>query len=197
MQPMNGNSRWTILSLAALVMVIAGALALAAGPPAGYHPVPFPKSDQATMPLKGHNGDGTGGYCVSIIGREDLGTIDVVGHVLDPIVRHRLNQQNARTIGWVQLSTDPGIITQEYLASAQNAFKLLALQSGDPALIDAADVPLTISELQTPQLEGARQKPPTTTCMKSSCYGQAPGCRVTGCSGGCADCVGIRVPSIQ
>lgn len=184
-------------ALVALVMGLMAGLALAAGPP-GYHPVPFPRSDQATMPLKGHNGDGTGGYCVSLLGREHLGTIEVPGHILDPLVRHRLNQQNKNTVGWTELSTDPGVIVMEYQASVQNAFKLLALQSGEPGLIEASFYPLSFTAFEGIQIEAAKgPSPPKTTCLKSSCYGMPSGCRVTGCSPGCADCVGIRVPSLE
>ena len=186
------------LAVSLILPLVLGSLLLAGGP-AGYHPVPFPRSDQVTMPLKGHNADGTGGLCVTLEGREDLGSIEVQGFILDPIVRHRLNQRNAKTIGWTTLSTDPGVIVQEYRASTQNAFRLLAAQSGDPDLIAASFVPLAFPELGDSeiQVEGAKPNPPTTTCMKSSCYGQPPTCRVTGCTAGCADCVGIRVPTIN
>lgn len=186
----------------ALLFVAAACLTLAysAGGPAGYRPVPFPRADAVTMPLKGHNGDGTGGYCVGIIGREALGFIDVADHVLDPLVRNRLNHQNAKTYGWQTLSTDPGVILMEYQASVQNAFKILALQSGDPVLIEASNRTVAIGELGNMQiqLEGEKSPtPPSTTCMKSSCYAQPSTCRVSGCSAGCADCVGISVPSIN
>jgi len=193
MQPMNGNSRWTILSLAALVMVIACALALAAGPPAGYQPGPFPDPNKPTMPLKGLGGSGMG-YCVTIEGTELR--INVPGHILDPLKRDEVNRRYTR-IASGKLSTDPGFIVAEYRASVQNAFKLMASMSGDPRLIAAAQQRLVFPELGDIQLEGA--KAPTTECKKSTCYGSGPGsgCVPIGCESGCADCVSIRVPSVQ
>ena len=85
------SRRFLFIPLAAVVMGVLAGLALAAGPP-GYHPGPWPRTDMESMPLKGHNGDGTGGFCVSIIGREDLGTIDVKGFITDPVVRHQIGR---------------------------------------------------------------------------------------------------------
>ena len=159
----------------------------------GYVPEPFPDTTKATMPTVGLDGSGAG-YCVTIEGT-DL-RVNVPMHVLDPVKRDQLNRKNANAIGFEPLSTDPGIIVQEYRISVQNAFKLLAHMSGDERLKAASEKPLRFVDLgDAPTVEGAGD----TTCMRSTCYGKAPGsgCRPKGCSGGCADCVSIRVPSMQ
>jgi hypothetical protein len=175
-----------------VVTAITTAALAAAAAPVGYHPVPFPDATQRTMPTARE--DGT--YCVRLLDYPELAAVDVPHHYLDPLKRDELNRKYRAGGVELGLSTDPGVIVAEYRASVQNAFQLLALQSGDARLIEASHIPLRFVDLGDPEPspDTARKKPvPTSTCMKSSCFGKPPSCIPTGCSGGCADCIGIKI----
>jgi len=151
-------------------------------------PNPPPGSESLSMPLLGHDGHGRGGYCVSTEGSSLI--VNVPGHILDPLVRAEENRKNTG----FQFSLDPGVIVREYRDSVQNAFKVAANFSGNPALIAASKVPLVFPALGDVQPDASSS---TSECMHSSCYGKGQGCQVSGCFPGCADCIYIRVKTIK
>jgi len=181
----------TILTLA-LLMLFPALAVLNAGPPA----------ERRTMPTLGHDGTGEG-YCVNVEASPFV--IDVERHALTVEARKRQNAQmeaDERSRGLApgtkpRLSLDAGDIFKDYADSVRNAYRHSAQLSGKAELIEAAEGSLEFVDLGI-TVEGTTKQKSKITCMKSSCYGKPPGCVVSGCVPGCADCLTVVVtPTIQ
>ena len=181
----------TILTLA-LLMLFPALAVLSAGPPA----------ERRTMPTLGHNGAGEG-WCVNVEGSPFI--IDVDRHALTVEARQRQNSQmeaDERSRGLApgtkpRLSLDAGDIFKDYAENTRNAYRHAAQLSGNAELMEAAEGSLEFVDLGI-AVEGTSPKKSQIKCMKSSCYGKPPGCIVSGCVPGCADCLTVVVtPTIQ